>query len=88
MYLLDSPFLANATGVKSAGSLSIIYNKEDNKIELIWAHNTLTMCLGYMSSDSSPKSIFSKLPNGQTGDVLVQSIPIPIVVNSPFINLD
>ncbi|XP_055546824.1 threonine aspartase 1 [Wyeomyia smithii] len=60
--LLDSPFLAKQKEIY-AGSLSLIYNTASNDGDLLWAHTTNSMCLGFQSTrHKKPKCVVSKLP--------------------------
>ncbi|XP_019543484.1 threonine aspartase 1 [Aedes albopictus] len=60
--LLESPFLAKQSEIH-AGSLSIIYNTTTADGDLLWAHTTNSMCLGFQSTkQKKPKFVLSKLP--------------------------
>lgn len=60
--LLESPFLAKHNEIH-AGSLSIIYNAASRDGDLLWAHTTSSMCLGFQSTkQKKPKFVLSKLP--------------------------
>ncbi|XP_078000890.1 threonine aspartase 1-like [Glandiceps talaboti] len=57
---LESPFLAKVAS-KQGGAL--ILRHEDHQTELVWAHTTDSMCIGYMSAaDQKPKTRISRLP--------------------------
>ncbi|XP_055597101.1 threonine aspartase 1 [Uranotaenia lowii] len=60
--LFNSPFLSKKTEIH-AGSLSILYNTSTGDGDLLWAHTTNSMCLGFQSTKNKrPKFVFSKLP--------------------------
>ncbi|XP_058057977.1 threonine aspartase 1 [Anopheles bellator] len=64
--LLESPFLSKIDTVL-AGSLSVIYNTASGDGDLLWAHTTNSMCIGYMSTrQKKPKFVISKLPQNVT----------------------
>ncbi|XP_070578273.1 threonine aspartase 1-like isoform X3 [Ptychodera flava] len=57
---IESPFLANVAQ-KHGGA--IIVRCEENQAELVWAHTTDSMCIGYMSGGKGrPKTRISRLP--------------------------
>ncbi|XP_038072917.1 threonine aspartase 1-like [Patiria miniata] len=58
---LESPFLASVD--EKLGGALVLSHCLDDGVELVWAHTTETMCLGYMSTNSStPKFQLSSLP--------------------------
>uniref|UniRef100_U5EQR2 Putative taspase 1 n=1 Tax=Corethrella appendiculata TaxID=1370023 RepID=U5EQR2_9DIPT len=60
--LFESPFLSQQTEIH-AGSLSILFNTDSGDGDLLWAHTTMSMCLGFMSTkQKKPKFVLSKLP--------------------------
>ncbi|XP_035902141.1 threonine aspartase 1 [Anopheles stephensi] len=64
--LLESPFLSKQKAIH-AGSLSIIYNTASGDGDLLWAHTTNSMCIGFMSTkQKKPKFVLSKLPQNLT----------------------
>jgi taspase (threonine aspartase 1) len=54
--LFESPFLAKQTEIH-AGCLSIIYNSASGDGDLLWAHTTSSMCLGYMSTQQKKPKV-------------------------------
>jgi taspase, threonine aspartase, 1 len=75
---LKSPLLPQNNDLEYyAGALVIDYNSETKRGELLWAHTTKMLCLGYKSSSSkSAKFVSSSLPDqSQAGrKVVVQGI--------------
>ncbi|XP_015795321.1 threonine aspartase 1 [Tetranychus urticae] len=70
----DSPFLKSVKTAKSAGLITVIHDAQRNTNELIWVHNTPTMCLAYGKvSDKSPRFIFSKYPGQLKSAPTIQS---------------
>lgn len=47
-----------------AGVLALVHDADSKSIELIWAHSTATMCIGYMTStpSASAKAFISSMP--------------------------
>lgn len=77
---LKSPLLPR-TQEYYGGCLVIDYNTETNRGELLWAHTTKMLCLGYKSSKmKNPKFIASSLPDPtQAGlKVTVGGIPFSL----------
>lgn len=63
------------------GCLAIDYNSETNRGDLLWAHTTKVICLGYKTSKlKSAKFITSVLPDqSQAGKkVIVSGIPFSL----------
>ncbi|XP_022251538.1 threonine aspartase 1-like isoform X1 [Limulus polyphemus] len=60
---LESPFLIH-TSEKLAGVLAMKFDPVSNSVEVLWAHNTATMVLGYMSTHvTKAVTMFSTLPS-------------------------
>lgn len=61
----DSPLMRNVTRDNClAGVIALVHDADSGCVELIWAHSTATMCIGYMSSkpSASAKAFISSLP--------------------------
>uniref|UniRef100_A0A182SMD9 Uncharacterized protein n=1 Tax=Anopheles maculatus TaxID=74869 RepID=A0A182SMD9_9DIPT len=56
--LLESPFLSKQKAIH-AGSLSIIYNTASGDGDLLWAHTTNSMCIGFMSTKQKKPKVRS-----------------------------
>ncbi|XP_022091254.1 threonine aspartase 1-like isoform X2 [Acanthaster planci] len=68
---IESPFLASVD--EKLGGALVLSHHHDEGVELVWAHTTETMCLGYMSSVSStPKFQLSSLPASATSGKSLQ----------------
>ena len=65
---LESPFI-KTVDQKLGGALAVKVDSGDKsrmEVEVLWAHTTDSMCLGYMSTqDHSPKAFISRLPEGK-----------------------
>ncbi|KAJ6218291.1 hypothetical protein RDWZM_009448 [Blomia tropicalis] len=63
-----SPLMTNIPHEdRLAGVLGLIHHKKTQRVELIWAHSTASMCIGYMSNiDKSATSIISEMPPAVT----------------------
>lgn len=60
---IKSPFLSDLDEVYG-GALTIDYDHETKRGDLLWAHTTKFMCLGYMSTASrKPKFLMSEMPD-------------------------
>ncbi|XP_063705701.1 threonine aspartase 1 [Culicoides brevitarsis] len=60
---LKSPFLSDLDEVYG-GALTIDYDHETRRGDLLWAHTTKYMCLGYMSTGKrKPKFLMSEMPD-------------------------
>lgn len=62
--LLDSPLMQNIPREDHlAGILALIHEPSHRSIELVWAHSTASMAIGYMSSSSASGMAFiSEMP--------------------------
>jgi hypothetical protein len=59
---LKSPMLPS-NQEKYAGCLVVDYNSDTKRGELLWAHTTKMLCLGYKASKQKSKFISSSLPD-------------------------
>lgn len=60
---LDSPFL-NGLQEVYGGALTIVYDPSTKGGDILWAHTTKYMCIGFMSTqDRKPKFLMSDMPS-------------------------
>lgn len=61
---------------KKAGILALVSEPNSKLVEILFAHNTPTLCMAYTgTSFKSPKTLFSKLDD-DSNNFCAQSIPI------------
>ena len=65
-HFLQSKFLQHVPEKDRLGGMMALKTDEENgSLDVVWGHTTLTMGIGYMSSnDRKPKARISKLPHG------------------------